>query len=113
MYYSTFGHCIISLFSLVQTVVVKGCAPVDPQCPLQTSHHVYVNGSIIYDAMLNQTNLQFNNNKYYVIQLLESDSSPKEFNVWFRWGRVGKDGMTKMERFGTNVDKAISSFGKK
>lgn len=33
-----------------------------------------------------QTNLQFNNNKYYLIQLLEDDSS-KMYSVWMRWGR--------------------------
>jgi hypothetical protein len=33
-----------------------------------------------------QTNLQFNNNKYYLLQLLEDDSS-KSYSVWLRWGR--------------------------
>ncbi|TNN27673.1 Poly [ADP-ribose] polymerase 2 [Liparis tanakae] len=34
--------------------------------------------------MLNQTNLQFNNNKYYLIQLLEDDSA-KVYSVWSRF----------------------------
>lgn len=33
-----------------------------------------------------QTNLQFNNNKYYLMQLLEDDGA-KAYSVWFRWGR--------------------------
>lgn len=33
-----------------------------------------------------QTNLQFNNNKYYLIQLLQDDSA-KAYSVWMRWGR--------------------------
>lgn len=33
-----------------------------------------------------QTNLQFNNNKFYLIQLLQDDSS-KVYSVWMRWGR--------------------------
>lgn len=37
-------------------------------------------------CLILQTNLQFNNNKYYAMQLLEDDSS-KRYSVWFRWGR--------------------------
>lgn len=37
-------------------------------------------------ALILQTNLQFNNNKYYLIQLLQDDSS-KAYSVWSRWGR--------------------------
>ncbi|TNN54786.1 Poly [ADP-ribose] polymerase 2 [Liparis tanakae] len=48
--------------------------------------YVYSSGNDVYDVMLNQTNLQFNNNKYYLIQLLEDDSS-KVYSVWSRWGR--------------------------
>jgi hypothetical protein len=43
---------------------------------------------IYYDAMLNQTNIQYNNNKFYLLQLLESKTGG-EYWVWFRWGRVG------------------------
>lgn len=39
-----------------------------------------------------QTNLQFNNNKYYLIQLLQDDSA-KVYSVWLRWGR----GMTNWD----------------
>ncbi|XP_067931364.1 poly [ADP-ribose] polymerase 2-like [Watersipora subatra] len=37
--------------------------------------------------------MQNNNNKYYIIQLLESDLLDK-YTVWSRWGRVGKAGQT-------------------
>ena len=33
-----------------------------------------------------QTNVKNNNNKFYIIQLLEDNDSHK-FSVWFRWGR--------------------------
>jgi poly [ADP-ribose] polymerase 2/3/4 len=36
------------------------------------------------DAMLNQTNIGNNNNKFYIIQLLQSDSGNK-FVVWNRY----------------------------
>jgi poly [ADP-ribose] polymerase len=43
--------------------------------------------------MLNQTNINANNNKFYVIQLLESDG---EFYTWTRWGRVGEVGQSAL-----------------
>jgi len=38
----------------VKTVIVKGRAPVDPECHTSDSVHVYTEGSDIYDVMLNQ-----------------------------------------------------------
>lgn len=38
-----------------------------------------------YDCMLNQTNIGHNNNKFYVIQVIEAN---KSFYSWNRWGRV-------------------------
>lgn len=38
-----------------------------------------------YDCTLNQTNIGNNNNKFYIIQLLEEGS---RFFCWNRWGRV-------------------------
>lgn len=35
--------------------------------------------------MLNQTNIGHNNNKFYIIQLIEQNGS---FSCWNRWGRV-------------------------
>ena len=48
--------------------------------------HVYSEGGEFWDAMLNQTNLKKNNNKFYILQLLEDNSSHR-YTVWFRWGR--------------------------
>ncbi|KAG5444223.1 Poly [ADP-ribose] polymerase 2, variant 2 [Clonorchis sinensis] len=62
--------------------------------------------------MLNQTNVQHNNNKYYVIQLLEDDNAPN-YSVWFRWGRVGKNGQNKLEKFGGNLQDAVDCFKQK
>ncbi|KAF3698666.1 Poly [ADP-ribose] polymerase 2 [Channa argus] len=71
----------------VKIVVMKGKAPVDNECKAKLGKaHVHCEGKDVYDVMLNQTNLQFNNNKYYLIQLLEDDSS-KVYSVWMRWGR--------------------------
>lgn len=97
----------------VKTVVMKGKAPVDAECKAKLGKaHVYCEGKEVYDAMLNQTNLQFNNNKYYLIQLLEDDSS-KAYSVWMRWGRVGKVGQNSLTACGGDLLKAKDIFKKK
>uniref|UniRef100_A0A803M9J2 Poly [ADP-ribose] polymerase n=1 Tax=Chenopodium quinoa TaxID=63459 RepID=A0A803M9J2_CHEQI len=52
-------------------------------------------GDDIYDAMLNQTNVGDNNNKYYMIQVLEVDGGGL-YMVYNRWGRVGVKGQDKL-----------------
>jgi poly [ADP-ribose] polymerase len=63
-----------------------------------------------YAAMLNQTNVGQNNNKFYVIQVLTNGSSYWSFN---RWGRVGENGQQKTSAFGGNKNGAIADFEKK
>ena len=46
-----------------------------------------------YDCMLNQTNIGNNNNKYYVIQLIEKNGS---YYFWTRWGRVVRSHYTNI-----------------
>jgi poly [ADP-ribose] polymerase 2/3/4 len=58
---------------------------------LKKTCHVYESGDDVFDAMLNQTNIGTNNNKFYVIQLLESDDK-KTYHCFTRWGRVGVPG---------------------
>ena len=52
-----------------------------------------------------------NNNKFYVIQLLESDGGGSYW-VWNRWGRVGKDGQNALQSCGS-LDAAKAAFGSK
>lgn len=97
----------------VKMVVMKGKAPVDAECKAKLGKaHVYCEGKDVYDVMLNQTNLQFNNNKYYLIQLLEDDGS-KSYSVWMRWGRVGKVGQNSLTACGGDLLKAKDLFKKK
>uniref|UniRef100_UPI00398E3FA4 poly [ADP-ribose] polymerase 2 isoform X2 n=1 Tax=Pristiophorus japonicus TaxID=55135 RepID=UPI00398E3FA4 len=97
----------------VKTVLVKGKAAVDVECRVkQGKAHVYCEGDDVYDALLNQTNLQFNNNKYYIIQLLEDDAK-RDFSVWLRWGRVGKVGQNNLIPCGSDLNKAKDVFEKK
>lgn len=98
---------------VVKTVVMKGKAPVDSECKAKHGKaHVYSEGNEVYDVMLNQTNVQFNNNKYYLIQLLQDDNS-KSYSVWMRWGRVGKVGQNSLVACGGDLLKAKDVFKKK
>ncbi|XP_032421927.1 poly [ADP-ribose] polymerase 2 [Xiphophorus hellerii] len=103
----------IKIEEVVRTVVMKGKAPVDSECKAKLGKaHVYSEGNDVYDVMLNQTNLQFNNNKYYLIQLLE-DGGAKAYSVWMRWGRVGKVGQNSLTPCGADLLKAKDIFKKK
>ncbi len=70
--------------------------PVDDRCPL-------TNAKVVgdWDAMLNQTNIGANNNKFYVIQLVESGG---QYRAWTRWGRVGEPGQSALLGNGTEAD---------
>ena len=59
--------------------------------------------------MLNQTNIGQNNNKFYVIQLLQSGG---QYYLWTRWGRVGEAGQSSNKRCGTQ-EAAEREFCKK
>ncbi|EGW08878.1 protein mono-ADP-ribosyltransferase PARP3 isoform X1 [Cricetulus griseus] len=80
---------------------------VDPACPLSRNPRTQVHED--YDCTLNQTNIGNNNNKFYVIQLLEEGG---HFFCWNRWGRVGEVGQTKMNPF-TCLEDAKKDFEKK
>ncbi|KAK4324657.1 hypothetical protein Pmani_004716 [Petrolisthes manimaculis] len=95
-----------------RVVIVKGRAAVDALCPIAATSHVYDEDDDVWDCMLNQTNIQFNNNKFYLMQLLEDDSQGT-FSVWMRWGRVGANGQKSLQPCATNLDKAKNIFMKK
>ncbi|KAL6957899.1 Poly [ADP-ribose] polymerase 2 [Sarracenia purpurea var. burkii] len=96
------------------TATKKGAAVLDQWLPdhIKTQYHVLQLGDEIYDAMLNQTNVGENNNKFYVIQVLESDDGGR-FIVYNRWGRVGVKGQDKLHGPYTLRDSAIKEFEQK
>ncbi|KDO87189.1 hypothetical protein CISIN_1g043135mg, partial [Citrus sinensis] len=69
-------------------------------------------GNDIYDARLNQTNIEDNSNDFYVIQLLESDGGG-ECMVYDRWGRVGVKGQDTIFGPYNLQDTAINEFEQK
>ncbi|XP_039234786.1 protein mono-ADP-ribosyltransferase PARP3 isoform X1 [Pipra filicauda] len=69
----------------------KPPATIDGPCPLSTAPGAQVYED--YECTLNQTNISANNNKFYIIQLLEHKGA---YSVWSRWGRVGEVGQSKL-----------------
>ncbi|XP_054802081.1 poly [ADP-ribose] polymerase 2 isoform X2 [Prosopis cineraria] len=92
----------------------KGAAVLDQWLPdhVKTQYHVLQMAGEIYDAMLSQTNVGDNNNKFYVIQVLESDDGGK-FLVYNRWGRVGVKGQDKIHGPYASCETAIQEFENK
>lgn len=80
------------------TVKVKGGTAVDPDSELEDVAHVYKKGSDIYSAVLGLTDLQSGTNKYYKLQILESDRG-HSYWVFRSWGRIGTTiGSKKLEK---------------
>mmetsp|Transcript_52481 Transcript_52481/g.60021 ORF Transcript_52481/g.60021 Transcript_52481/m.60021 type:complete len:650 (-) Transcript_52481:186-2135(-) len=90
----------------------KVSCEVDDQCPKVGSCKVLHHEGKLYDAMLNQTNLARNNNKYYLIQTLVEKAGTRYY-CWNRWGRVGETTGTKLWGPFHDVDAAIDCFNKK
>lgn len=53
-----------------------------------------------YDCTLNQTNIKNNNNKFYIMQLIEKGG---KFHVFIRYGRVGEPGRPKEDQYLTSA----------
>ncbi|KAG2119117.1 poly polymerase catalytic domain-containing protein [Suillus discolor] len=79
------------------TVVKRGAAPVDPTSGLILTHQVYSNAESVWDAMLNQTEVGSNKNKFYVIQLLHPIGNDTQCSLYTRWGRVGENGASQIK----------------
>ena len=89
----------------------KKRSKVDPECPKHGNAQIYADDEGAWECMLNQVNIQNNNNKYYLLQVLV-DSFGKYF-TWFRWGRVGYPGQNKLQNFAGNLEGAKRTFMKK
>lgn len=77
-------------------MITKGGAAVDSLVPSNSSYRVLVDGGKVYSATLNQSNLDANNNKFYIIQGLVHETTGA-FYLWNRWGRVGVPGQNALK----------------
>ncbi|XP_031472837.1 poly [ADP-ribose] polymerase 2 [Nymphaea colorata] len=92
-------------------VITKGGAAVDALVPNKDAYRVFQNGGKIYSATLNQSNLDHNNNKFYIIQILQHEATGNIF-FWSRWGRVGVPGQNALKGpFGKDI--AINEYNSK
>eukprot|EP00002_Diphylleia_rotans_P021112 TRINITY_DN410_c0_g1_i15.p1 TRINITY_DN410_c0_g1~~TRINITY_DN410_c0_g1_i15.p1 ORF type:complete len:760 (+),score=161.86 TRINITY_DN410_c0_g1_i15:47-2326(+) len=96
-----------------KVVTKKGKGVVDDESGLANQAHVLESGQLVYHATLNKTDIVggMNQNKFYIIQALESDS----LNKWWtfnRWGRVGRPGQSALKTF-TRKEDAIADFKQK
>ncbi|XP_067417268.1 protein mono-ADP-ribosyltransferase PARP3 [Emydura macquarii macquarii] len=82
-------------------------AKIDSACHLSKSSDAQIHED--YDCMLNQTNIGNNNNKFYIIQLVDQNG---RYSCWNRWGRVGEVGQSKLSPFST-LEAAKKDFEKK
>ncbi|KAI0770930.1 poly polymerase catalytic domain-containing protein [Trametes elegans] len=77
------------------TVLKRGAAPVDTMSGMVDTHEVLVTSEGVWDAMLNQTDLGKNANKFYVLQLLHPIGNNSQCVLFTRWGRVGENGQSQ------------------
>jgi len=96
----------------IKKMVMKGKAPVDEDFPYASKCHVLEKNGVVWDAMLNQTNIDRNNNKYYRLQVLETDAGG-QFYHWFKWGRIGYIAGKICQGPYNSPDGCISEFEKK
>uniref|UniRef100_A0A670ILM4 Poly [ADP-ribose] polymerase n=1 Tax=Podarcis muralis TaxID=64176 RepID=A0A670ILM4_PODMU len=82
-------------------------AKIDSACQLSDVDNAKIHED--YDCMLNQTNIGHNNNKFYIIQLIEQNG---KYSCWNRWGRVGEVGQSKLNAF-PSLEAAKKDFEKK
>ena len=81
--------------------IIDKKAIVDSHFPDRAQYHIYpdndndFNGKF-FSCTLNKSDLEHNNNKFYIIQLLEHDSS-NELILFTRWGRVGVPGQHEIK----------------
>lgn len=62
----------------------------------------------VYSCTLNQTDIESNKNKFYIMQIIKEAN---KYHLYIRYGRVGENGKTIIKTF-TNDTTAISEFYK-
>ncbi|CAG7724082.1 unnamed protein product [Allacma fusca] len=67
---------------------MKDGAVVDPDSGLEDDGHVYKEGKQFFSFILSKVDVDAGDNKYYKLQIIESDRS-KKYWVFRAWGRLG------------------------
>lgn len=82
------------------------CGNVDGECSRKEKVQVLQEGEEVYSAVLTQTDLGANKNKFYIVQL-HKDITGKEYYVWHHWGRIGYKGRHMEKKCGLLEAKKI------
>lgn len=61
-----------------------------------------INNEILYTCTLNQTDINNNKNKFYIIQLLKTKNN--SFNIFIRYGRIGEKGIISNKQFSSLLE---------
>lgn len=99
--------------AVIKKVKFTGDAPVDEYVPNKQNLEVASFFGEVYSKTLNQSNVEMNNNKFYLMQILKGKSAPVNYYVYFRWGRVGAKGRDSFISFGSDYAAAIAEFNDK
>lgn len=91
------------------TAKFTGGAPVDQYFNGGSGWTVYSQLNNIYAKTLNLSDVGGNNNKFYILQVLNNGD---KYAAFFRWGRTGTPGKTSTKNF-KNASQAIATFNKK
>lgn len=92
-------------------LVIKGGAAVDNLVPNKQNFRVFQEAGKNYAVTLNKADLQENNNKFYLVQMLLNEKTGA-IHVWNRWGRVGVPGQFCLKGPFTK-DKAMADYNSK
>lgn len=86
---------------------------IDDNCPerIKKNFHVMEHNGDLMCCTLNQTNIQDNSNKFYIMQLLKNDKSGG-YSMFCRGGRVGYVGSSYCDLY-IYLDDALSDFNKR
>jgi predicted DNA-binding WGR domain protein len=84
---------------------------VNPVSGLQGSGHVLNDSGEVYDVDLAFSDAAANSNKFYRMQVVESNDSSKYWMVQ-HWGRIGTSGQNQVKEFGSKAE-AIKALDKK
>lgn len=96
----------------MKKVILKGSVPVDQYFSQPATFKVMVHMGVTYAKTLNQSNIQNNNNKFYILQILQNETNPNNIILFTRWGRVGFEGQHAEIPCGS-PDAAIHQFSQK
>lgn len=84
--------------------------PVDDHVSMSFAYSVYSNSSETFAKTLNLSNIGYNNNKFYIVQVLKKVSN---YFLFTRWGRVGDVGQFSLKNCGSKVSTALSAYSAK